>query len=54
MDLVQVASLYCLQDTDHPLARADSLNVPAYKALGVDFDDKVMCADLEETRTMFY
>ncbi|MNI64152.1 HDOD domain protein [compost metagenome] len=54
VDLVQVASLYCLQDTDHPLASTDALNVPAYKALGIDFDDKAMCADLEETRTMFY
>ena len=54
VDLVQVASLYCLQDTDHPLARTDALNVPAYRALGIDFDDAAMCADLEETRTMFY
>ncbi|MCY1255309.1 histidine kinase [Pseudomonas jessenii] len=54
VDLVQVASLYCLQNTDHPLASTDALNVPAYKALGIDFDDKAMCADLEETRTMFY
>ncbi|MNE65405.1 hypothetical protein D3C80_1608810 [compost metagenome] len=53
-DLVQIASLYCHKDTDHPFARVDVLNVPAFKTLGIDFDDKVLCADLEETRSMFY
>ncbi|MDN4547023.1 MULTISPECIES: HDOD domain-containing protein [unclassified Pseudomonas] len=53
-DLVQIASLYCHKDTDHPFARVDVLNVPALKTLGIDFDDKVLCDDLEETRSMFY
>jgi HD-like signal output (HDOD) protein len=53
-DLVQVASLYCYKDTDHPIGRIDPLSVPAFRALGIDLDDEAMCADLEETRTMFY
>ncbi len=31
VDLVQVASLYCHKDTDHPLARIDLFSVPAFK-----------------------
>jgi HD-like signal output (HDOD) protein len=54
VDLVQVASLYCHKDTDHPLSRIDPLGVPAFVKLGIDPDDKAMCADLEETRLMFY
>ncbi|MNY14669.1 hypothetical protein D3C86_1478550 [compost metagenome] len=54
MDLVQVASLYCHKDTDHPFAPIDPLSVPAFHALGIDIDDEAMCTDLEETRTMFY
>ena len=53
-DLVQVASLYCHKDTDHPFARIDPLSVPAFNALGIDIDDDAMCADLEETRSMSY
>ena len=30
VDLVQVASLYCHKDTDHPIARIDPLSVPAF------------------------
>jgi len=54
VDLVQVASLYCHKDTEHPLARIDVRTVPAFKALRIDFDDQVACADLEENRSMFY
>jgi HD-like signal output (HDOD) protein len=54
VDLVQVASLYCHKDTDHPFARIDPLSVPAFNALGIDIDNEAMCADLEETRSMFY
>ncbi|WPN45946.1 HDOD domain-containing protein [Pseudomonas sp. P8_241] len=53
-DLVQIASLYCQKDTDHPFARVDVCDVPVFRTLGIDFDDRVMCADLEETRSMFY
>ncbi|KQN50640.1 histidine kinase [Pseudomonas sp. Leaf48] len=54
VDLVQVASLYCHKDTDHPLARVDVLSVPAFGKLGVDIDNKAMCTELEESRSMFY
>ncbi|WP_409318446.1 HDOD domain-containing protein [Pseudomonas sp. KCJK9016] len=54
VDLVQVASLYCHKDSDHPLARIDPLSVPAFRKLGIDIDNKALCADLEESRSMFY
>ena len=54
VDLVQVASLYCHKDTDHPISRIDPFSVPSFKKLGIDPDNKAMCADLEETRSMFY
>ncbi|WP_433739174.1 HDOD domain-containing protein [Pseudomonas putida] len=54
VDLVQVASLYCHKDTDHPLSRIDASSVPSFIKLGIDPDNKAMCADLEETRSMFY
>jgi HD-like signal output (HDOD) protein len=54
VDLVQVASLYCHKDTDHPLARIDPLSVPAFKKLGIDPDNEAMCKDLEGSRSMFY
>jgi HD-like signal output (HDOD) protein len=54
VDLVQVASLYCHKDTDHPFARIDPLSVPAFRKLGIDQENKALCEDLEESRTMFY
>jgi HD-like signal output (HDOD) protein len=54
VDLVQVASLYCHKDTDHPLARIDTLSVPAFQKLGFDPENEAMCRDLEESRSMFY
>jgi HD-like signal output (HDOD) protein len=54
VDLVQVASLYCHKDTEHPISRIDPFSVPAFIKLGIDPDNKTMCADLEETRSMFY
>jgi HD-like signal output (HDOD) protein len=54
VDLVQVASLYCHKDSDHPIARIDPLSVPAFRKLGIDPENKELCADLEESRTMFY
>lgn len=54
VDLVQVASLYCHQDTDHPLARIDPFSVPAFKKLGIDPENEAMYKDLEESRSMFY
>ncbi len=55
VDLVQVASLYCHKDTDHPFARIDPLERAGLQCkLGIDTDDEAMCADLEETRSMFY
>ncbi|MFW9080207.1 HDOD domain-containing protein [Pseudomonas sp. P2757] len=54
VDLVQVASLYCHKGTDHAFARVDPLNVPAFRKLGIDPDNKALCADLEEALTMFY
>ena len=54
VDLVQVASLYCHKDTDHPLARIDAFSVPAFKKLGIDPENEAMCRDLEESRSMFY
>ncbi|WP_447788722.1 MULTISPECIES: HDOD domain-containing protein [Pseudomonas] len=54
VDLVQVASLYCHKDTDHLLARIDPFSVPAFKKLGIDPENKAMCKDLEESRSMFY
>ncbi|MOA39454.1 hypothetical protein D3C78_1612360 [compost metagenome] len=40
VDLVQVASLYCHKDTDHPISRIDPLSVPAFVKLGIDLDNK--------------
>ncbi|AZD28164.1 HDOD domain-containing protein [Pseudomonas chlororaphis] len=54
VDLVQVASLYCHKDTDHPLAKIDALSVPAFKKLGIDPENKAMCSDLAESQSMFY
>ena len=54
IDLVQVATLYCHKGTDHPLARVDVSEVPAFKKLGIDLDDDVMCRDLEESRSLLY
>lgn len=54
VDLVQVASLYCHQGTDHPLARIDLLSVPSFQKLGIDLQHKAMCKDLEDSRSMFY
>lgn len=54
VDLVQVASLYCHKGTDHPFARIEPLSVPAFRKLGIDPENKALCADLEESRSMFY
>ncbi|UVM49127.1 MULTISPECIES: HDOD domain-containing protein [unclassified Pseudomonas] len=54
VDLVQVASLYCHKDPDHPLARIDPFSVPALKKLGIDLENEAICKDLEESRSMFY
>lgn len=54
VDLVQIATLYCHKYTDQPLDRIDGVNVPAFKKLGIDPENKVMCRDLEEARSMFY
>ena len=54
VDLVQVATLYCHKDTEHPLSRIDAFSVPAFKKLGIDPDNKAMCLDLEESRSMLY
>ncbi|MFJ7143095.1 MAG: HDOD domain-containing protein [Pseudomonas protegens] len=54
VDLVQVATLYCHKDTDHPLSRIDAFSVPAFKKLGIDPDNKAMCNDLQESRSMLY
>jgi HD-like signal output (HDOD) protein len=54
VDVVQVASLYCHKDTEHPFARIDPMTVPAFIKLGIDPENKALCADLEESRTMFY
>jgi HD-like signal output (HDOD) protein len=54
VDLVQVANLYCRKGTDHPFARIDPLSVPAFRKLGIDPENKQFCADLEESRSMFY
>lgn len=54
VDLVQVASLYCHKNSDHPLSRIDAFNVPAFKKLGIDPENDRLCRDLEESRSMFY
>jgi HD-like signal output (HDOD) protein len=54
VDLVQVATLYCHKDTDHPLADVETSNVPAFKKLGIDPENTALCSDLEESRSMFY
>jgi HD-like signal output (HDOD) protein len=54
VDVVQVANLYCRKDTDHPFARIDPFSVPAFRKLGIDPENKQFCADLEESRSMFY
>ncbi|RON20170.1 histidine kinase [Pseudomonas brassicacearum] len=54
VDLVQVASLYCHKDSDHPLARFDLTSVPSFKKLGIDLENDAVIKDLEESRSMFY
>ena len=54
VDLVQAASLFCYQGTDHPLGRIDALSVPAFRKLGFDPQNELMRSDLEESRSMFY
>ncbi|MHC8315664.1 HDOD domain-containing protein [Pseudomonas sp. LB3P31] len=54
VDLVQVASLYCHKNSDHPLSRVDAFDVPAFRKLGFDPQNEGLCRDLEESRSMFY
>ena len=54
VDVVQVASLYCHKGTDHPIARVNAFDVPAFKKLGIDPDNLAVCQDLEASRSMFY
>lgn len=54
VDLVQIASLYCHKNTDHPLARIDAFSVPAFRKLKIDAEHEAMRRDLEESRSMFY
>ena len=54
VDVVQVASLYCHKGTDHPIARVNAFDVPAFKKLGIDPDNLAVCQDLEASRLMFY
>ena len=54
IDLVQVSALYCHRGTKHPLAHVDIANVPAFKKLGIDLEDELMCSHLEESRSMLY
>jgi len=49
-----VASVYCDTDTDHPLAPIDPFSVPGFRKPGIDPENKALCADLEESRSMFY
>jgi HD-like signal output (HDOD) protein len=54
VDLVQVANLHCRKGTDHPFARIDLASVPAFRKLGIDPENRALCVDLEESRSMFY
>jgi HD-like signal output (HDOD) protein len=54
VDVVQVASLYCHKGSDHPIARVNAFDVPAFKKLGIDPDNLAVCQDLEASRSMFY
>ncbi|KJH77679.1 HDOD domain-containing protein [Pseudomonas gregormendelii] len=54
VDLVQVASLYCHKNSNHPLSRVDALEVPAFRKMGIDPQNETLCRDLEESRSMFY
>ncbi|WP_347904578.1 HDOD domain-containing protein [Pseudomonas purpurea] len=54
VDLVQIATLHCYKDTDHPLAQIDISSLPAFKQLKIDPNNLSLCADLEDARSMFY
>ena len=54
VDLVQVASLYCHKNSNHPLSRVDALEVPAFRKMAIDPQNETLCRDLEESRSMFY
>lgn len=54
VDLVQVASLYCHKNSNHPLSRVDALEVPAFRKMRIDPQNETLCRDLEESRSMFY
>ena len=54
VDLVQMATVYGHQDTDHPLAQIDITGLPAFKRLGLDPNNPLLCNDLEDSQSMFY
>ncbi|WP_095145330.1 MULTISPECIES: HDOD domain-containing protein [unclassified Pseudomonas] len=54
VDLVQMATVYGHQDTDHPLTQIDITGLPAFKRLGLDPNNPLLCNDLEDSQSMFY
>lgn len=54
VDLVQIATLHCYKDTDHPLAQVDITSLAAFKQLGMDSNNPLQCSNLEASRSMFY
>ena len=54
VDLVQVATVHAHQGTHHPLAQIDISSLPAFKRLGINPNKPIPCAELEDSRTMFY
>ena len=54
VDLVQMATVHGYQGTDHPLAQIDITALPAFKRLGLDPNNPLLCSDLEESQSMFY
>lgn len=54
VDVVQVAALYCHKGTDHPLAAVPLSILPAFKKLKINPESRMLNADLDEARSMFY
>lgn len=54
VDLVQVATVHSHQGSYHPLGQIDLSTLPAFKRLGISPDKPITCAELEDSRSMFY
>lgn len=53
VDLVQIATLHCYQDTDHPLGQIPLSSLSAVRRMGIDPLNERWLIEMEEARGMF-